>query len=197
MFIFVNILFETYKFRWTTDNGRCAFPGTPYRFPNDTLHPDPMWSTLFGCTILLGTATTPEQAQLRYQGNNSLFVLIGNAGMIWHPLTNQCVLIQEVCVKVGSFNLYEPDTYVKYKTLITSYDCNVSNPNIAYFTYNKNKAQRLSYVHKDNNTGKEEQWCIQNYAGSSIQVVRKCEFDPHLEFQHEEVIFHEVLEHDN
>ncbi len=44
---------ETHKFRWALGNDlnktRCAFPSTPWRFPNDTLHPDPNWSKLHGC----------------------------------------------------------------------------------------------------------------------------------------------------
>lgn len=44
---------EIHKFRWATSNDlnktRCAFPTTPWRFPNDTLHSDPEWSTLHGC----------------------------------------------------------------------------------------------------------------------------------------------------
>ena len=39
---------ETHTFRWALDNHlnntRCVFPATPFRFPNDTLHPDPNWS---------------------------------------------------------------------------------------------------------------------------------------------------------
>jgi hypothetical protein len=43
---------ETHTFRWALgqdlNKTRCAFPSTPFRFPNDTLHPDPEWSTLHG-----------------------------------------------------------------------------------------------------------------------------------------------------
>jgi hypothetical protein len=42
---------ETHTFRWATcndlNNTTCAFPSTPWRFPNDTLHPDPNWSKLY------------------------------------------------------------------------------------------------------------------------------------------------------
>jgi hypothetical protein len=43
---------ETHTFRWATNNDlnstKCAFPSTPWRFENDTLHPDPNWSKLHG-----------------------------------------------------------------------------------------------------------------------------------------------------
>ena len=42
---------ETHTFRWAFGNDlnktRCVFPTTPFRFPNDTLHPDPNWSLLY------------------------------------------------------------------------------------------------------------------------------------------------------
>jgi hypothetical protein len=83
--------------------------------------------------------------------------------------------------------------YVEYKTLITSYECEITNPNVAFFTYDKNKPQRLSFLETDPNTNKTEEWCIRSYYASSIQVVPKCGFDPLLEYQPPEAFFHEVF----
>lgn len=65
-------------------------------------------------TIMLGGASTPEYDQLTCHGNNSMFVLIGNPGMVWHPLTNQCILAQETCEKIGGFKYDEPGEIFYY-----------------------------------------------------------------------------------
>ncbi|CAF5018533.1 unnamed protein product, partial [Rotaria sp. Silwood1] len=86
---------ETYAFRWTTrkdlTDTNCVTPSTPWHVPNDTLHPDAELSTLHESKIILGSAFSHKDHQDRYYGSNGLFVLIDNPGMIWHPLTGQCV----------------------------------------------------------------------------------------------------------
>ncbi|CAF1410413.1 unnamed protein product, partial [Rotaria sordida] len=66
--------------------------------------------TLFNCTgtILLGAASTPEDDRLICQGNNSLFVLVGNPGIIWHPLSSQCVHVKEIGTYTGGTGPYDP-----------------------------------------------------------------------------------------
>jgi hypothetical protein len=55
-------------------------------------------------TILLGAVQTPEDDRIICQNNNSLFILIGNPGMIWHPLSGQCVSIKEIEYNSGWIN---------------------------------------------------------------------------------------------
>lgn len=108
---------ETRTFRWTFEDNlnvtNCVVPNITAYFPNDTLLADPDSSTFHDCKstilacfyffmlfqntlnslalILLNTVFSQEDQRVICHGNNSLFVLIGNPGMIWHPQTGQCV----------------------------------------------------------------------------------------------------------
>jgi hypothetical protein len=67
------------------------------------------------------------------------------------------------------------DVYATFKALVTSYDCERDNPNLALFKYDKNKSQRLSYLADiDMKTGKRAEWCIRNFSDGTIQVDVLC-----------------------
>ncbi|CAF5112255.1 unnamed protein product, partial [Rotaria sp. Silwood1] len=76
------------------------------------------------------------------------------------------------------------------KVLSTSYDCEPDNPNLAFFKYDKDKAQRLSYLANiDVKTGRREEWCIRSSIGGTIQVHPVCNFSIFAG----ESFFHEVI----
>ena len=39
----------------------------------------------------MSVTSLPEMDRMRCQNENSIFKLIGNPGMLWHPLSGQCV----------------------------------------------------------------------------------------------------------
>jgi hypothetical protein len=65
-------------------------------------------------TILLGAASTPDNDRLICQNNNSLFQLIGNPGMIWHPLSGQCVSTIEIDSNVSGIDTDTNDSGKTY-----------------------------------------------------------------------------------
>lgn len=74
--------------------------------------------------------------------------------------------------------------------LITSYDCNHDHPNMAYFKYDKNKTQRLSYLGPiDGKTGTREEWCIRNFYDGTIHVHPACYPSKYIH----ETFYHEFL----
>jgi len=56
----------------------------------------------------LGAASTPENDRIICQNMNSLFTLVGNPGIIWHPLSGQCVHIKTVNYKTGGTDENDP-----------------------------------------------------------------------------------------
>jgi hypothetical protein len=61
---------------------------------------------------------------------------------------------------------------------------------LAFFKYDKDKAQRLSYLADiDVKTGKREEWCIRNFLDGTIQVHPVCNSLPLAR----ESFFHEVI----
>jgi hypothetical protein len=59
-------------------------------------------------TILLGAASTPDDDLIHCKANNSLFTLIGNPGIILHPLSGQCIQITKIGEKIGRTNIDDP-----------------------------------------------------------------------------------------
>jgi len=88
--------------------------------------------------------------------------------------------------------MYLPSVYVNYKTLITSYECDINNPNVAHFEYDKNQPQRLTFLEDDPKTSKKEEWCIRQ-RWDEIEMVPICNSDPLLFYQETQPFFHEIF----
>jgi hypothetical protein len=148
-----------------------------------------------------------------------MFMLIGNPGMLWHPLSGQCIAIRETktLIRPWSFENYSgefekmylairrlfiirtnqfglcisfSEEYEMNQVLITTCECDT---NMAIFKYDKNKPQRLTFVAEDRQTGKKDEWCLRQWAYSGIHVTSKCDFDPVAKYQDIEPIFHELF----
>jgi len=182
---------ETHKFRWTRNddlnNTSCAIAIVPPRHPNTTLEVQ-IWSHQPNFIIFGAVAEGDRTATCR--SNSSLFVLVGNPGIIWHPISDQCIHTKLVTTKADGGLLDAPIVDGTFKTLTTSYDCVHDHPNLALFKYDKNKPQRLTYLADVNmKTGKREEWCIRTYLDGTIQVHPVCH-SPRFAY---ETFFHEFV----
>jgi len=78
--------------------------------------------------------------------------------------------------------------------LITSDECELDNPALALFKYDKKKPQRLSFFgHVDPKTGNREEWCIRHWFSRSIQVAPTCVYYSDLPEIVAETFFHEIV----
>ena len=105
---------ETHTFRWALDdnltNSTCATAITPPRFENGTADPA-YWKHVSSKylasflhhfyitqkvmthldTINFSPMRSIEDRQAACRSNDSLFVLVGNPGIVWHPMSGQCL----------------------------------------------------------------------------------------------------------
>ncbi|CAF1235601.1 unnamed protein product [Rotaria magnacalcarata] len=188
---------ETHTFRWAIEadlNGtNCAAPNITVYFPNDTLLVDPDSSTLHDSLILLNAVFSQEDQQVICHGNNSLFVLVGNPGMIWHPLTGQCVHSKMMNISASVPGEDNRVIYEQRKTLIISSQCETNNSNVAVFKYDKNKFEGLVFLQDVNSAmATTEEWCIGTLAGT-IEVKPKCGFDSDVNMNISSVVFQEIF----
>jgi hypothetical protein len=65
---------------------------------------------------------------------------------------------------------------------------------MAFFKYDENKPQRLSFLNVNAHTGHMEEWCIRKFYASTIQVVPVCDSMPDASDWAKEAFFHEVFE---
>jgi len=123
--------------------------------------------------------------------NNSIFLLVGNPGIIWHPQSGRFLHTILITRHSGGgfmqysgmivylenlkmfFFIIGPN--VTHKTLIASDRCDRNDPNMAFFKYDKNKPERLSYLADvDAKTGKREEWYICISMGGILIVHSNC-----------------------
>lgn len=83
--------------------------------------------------------------------------------------------------------------FVEYPTLTVSDKCDRGDPTLALFKYDKNKPQRLSFLHVNSTTGHMEEWCVRKYYASTIQVVPECGWKATLSSFVGEALFHEIF----
>ena len=83
--------------------------------------------------------------------------------------------------------------YVDYPTLVVSDKCDHADPTLALFKYDKNKPQRLSFLHVNSSTGHMEEWCVRKHYASNIQVVPECDWKATLSHWVGEAFFHEIF----
>jgi len=188
---------ETHTFRWALDDHlndtTCATANTPPRFKNGTVD-HTFWELASKFVMFLHIAPI-ETRQANCQNNESLFVLVGNPGVIWHPQSRQCLhTIPDTNMVESRNSSDDKNEYVTNKALSVSDECERNNPDLALFKYDKNKPQRLSFLGDiDINTGKREEWCIRHWLASVIQVAPTCIFYPDHPNYVAEVFFHEVI----
>lgn len=53
-----------------------------------------MWLTTSDSDYILYGASTKEEKKVQCRSLDSLFRLVGNPGIVWHPASNQCVHTQ-------------------------------------------------------------------------------------------------------
>ena len=66
--------------------------------------------------------------------------------------------------------------YAEYKTLGVSDKCDRGDPTLNLFKYDKNKPQRLSFLHINSSTGRTEGWGVPKFYASNIQVMSECDW---------------------
>jgi hypothetical protein len=68
------------------------------------------YGRLMGCLeFIIFDAVAKEHREATFRNNSFLFVLIGNPGVIWHPVNNQCVQTKLHSTAVsGGEALYDP-----------------------------------------------------------------------------------------
>jgi len=104
---------ETHIFGWSTDpdlnDTRCAIVVAPPRNPNTTwearfwrntyskyIFYNALWKfdIMMRCLEFIFYHNCLDRCRVLCHSNSTIFVLIGNPGIIWHPETDQCVHTQ-------------------------------------------------------------------------------------------------------
>jgi len=186
---------ETRTFRWTSNldmnDTSCARAFPLENKSNATSIYS--WENTDGYFLRFSGFSSPESRRAQCQSNASIFMLVGNPGIVWHPETGQCVKTK---LKTETVSGEQPNVVrITFKALSASHECERDDPSVARFKFDKNNPHRLSFMGDiDTKTGKQEEWCIRNWVGSLLEVLPRCDsYNPFTNFTLHEVYFQEIV----
>ncbi|CAF1446367.1 unnamed protein product [Adineta ricciae] len=186
---------EIHIFRWTTmedlQNTSCAVGEDLKKLYGYVTLDNQLEHYKVG--VMLPGFSTPEIRKEECLSAASIFMLIGNPGIVWHVETGQCVKTTVQTEKVDIVD--DKPVFATFKFLTTGHECNLTDPTVARFKFDKKRPQRLSYIENGGSTTKkQEEWCIREWMGSQIEVVADCDGNnPFLPAKMFEVYFLEVV----